>query len=547
MKTTTQDNFKFFVPLDIEKGLDETGQETMMIKGVASTNRKDSQGEILDVNGFDLTDFSVINWNHKGKDDAGAIIGEPTKAEIKNNKMHIEGMLYPEMPMAKAVFNLMKAYKNSPTGKRLGLSIEGKAITRDTLNPKRINRAKITGVAVCPHPINDDTTVDLLQKGFTHGEFEFDKDIIDALEKASDFWSLIDSDKGFKEYVASNNNEDKAIDNLGDITDVEMNRLLKAYTAAGNVHVSKESVEHDPKGISDYKQKNLSKSDVYEKIFDYFGPVETKTAIGIHLLVEKIAAMKNTPITEDTLKKAEEILNMSTEELIRKADEGGDKISDDDEGDSEEKEYDGDEGMEKASAAAMSALSKGTAEKDIVDKLTKGGLSIEKAQSCVKSCVEEMNRKREGGDVTTLQKSFESQANIIKGFGDSMDQKFIALFDIIKGQGADIKSLNEINKGLISEIETIGNQGAIRKSVPSLKAIDRFEKSENGSEVYQLSNQQSRGLLVQRLNEVSGLNGGDADKVNMQLARVAQDIELTHSITGPGISILKSHQIEVIK
>src|SRR5574343_665823 len=96
-------NFKFWVPLDsIQKSKDENGKDVMKIGGIASTNAKDSDGEFLDPNGFDVSYFKnqgFLNWHHQAKNDPTAIIGEPTKAEIRKEGLYIEGLLYPENPI----------------------------------------------------------------------------------------------------------------------------------------------------------------------------------------------------------------------------------------------------------------------------------------------------------------------------------------------------------------------------------------------------------------------------------------------------------------
>ena len=74
-------NVKFFLPVDIEKGVDKKGATVYKIKGRATTQSEDSAGETLKVSGFDTSELKTINWNHKSKDNAEAYLGEPTKVE----------------------------------------------------------------------------------------------------------------------------------------------------------------------------------------------------------------------------------------------------------------------------------------------------------------------------------------------------------------------------------------------------------------------------------------------------------------------------------
>lgn len=162
-----KDRFNFYLPAELEKGKSEdTGEEVMKIKGIASTPDKDSDGEILEPMGFDVSRFlshGFFNYNHLGRKDASAIIGEPTKAEVTNKGLYIEGELYKGHPLAKSVWELAKILTKNNSKRRLGYSIEGRALERDKMNPKRITKALITGCAVTPSPVNKNTFLDLVK------------------------------------------------------------------------------------------------------------------------------------------------------------------------------------------------------------------------------------------------------------------------------------------------------------------------------------------------------------------------------------------------
>lgn len=158
-----KDNFNFFVPISFEKG-SKKGKETMRIKGIASTSQKDSEDEILEPSGYDLSKFlkyGFINYNHLSKADPSKIIGEPDKAYVKDGNFHIEGELYNDNPLAKSVYDLAKTLEKRGSSRKLGYSIEGKALERDPINNKRITKALITGVAVTPTPINSNTFLEI--------------------------------------------------------------------------------------------------------------------------------------------------------------------------------------------------------------------------------------------------------------------------------------------------------------------------------------------------------------------------------------------------
>lgn len=162
---TQQNSFKFHIPVDlIEKG--KGSEKKLMLRGIASTDDYDRQGEILKNQGFDLEFFKSyghLNFHHKH--DPANIIGFPTKAEInEDGKMYSEFELY-DTPTAKAAYTLTKAINKS--GKRkMGFSIEGKVLERDPINKSIVTKAKITGCALTHLPVNANTFADVA-KAFT--------------------------------------------------------------------------------------------------------------------------------------------------------------------------------------------------------------------------------------------------------------------------------------------------------------------------------------------------------------------------------------------
>lgn len=179
-------DFNFWLPVDIVKAKDKNGNEVMKVKGIASTADVDSDGEVLLPIGFKLNRFlksGLINWNHQGKTSPDKIIGEPTVAKVTSNgDLYIEGFLYPESDLAKSVWKLGETLQKNSKSRRLGWSIEGKALERDPMNAKRITAAEITGVAITHVPINMSTYVDLVKgaqkEDFIEYEFEQDGDLI---------------------------------------------------------------------------------------------------------------------------------------------------------------------------------------------------------------------------------------------------------------------------------------------------------------------------------------------------------------------------------
>lgn len=172
-------NDKIFMhfPIEIEKG--EDGQyKRVIIKGKASTPHQDKQGEWIDPMGCDIEDFKRISDDHiKGN---SGTIGEIIKAHKDHEAVWIdEAELYPELKQVQHIIGLSDALKKRPNSKmQLSFSIEGSATERDSVNPKRILKAKLTGAAVTLQPINPNATASLFAKSLNYDESDFD-----ALEK----------------------------------------------------------------------------------------------------------------------------------------------------------------------------------------------------------------------------------------------------------------------------------------------------------------------------------------------------------------------------
>ena len=189
---TNKNDFSFFVPLEISKATDAQGNEVMKIGGIASTSEKDTDGEFLNPNGFNVDYFKnqgFFNWHHLAKEDPRKIIGEPTKAEIKPEGLYVEGILYNDNPIAKGVYETAQTLQKNSPNRRLGFSIEGKAVKRknnDKNHPdyKIIEKADITGCAITFMPKNPKTFLDIIKGGVDEPmEEEYDDETKADIEK----------------------------------------------------------------------------------------------------------------------------------------------------------------------------------------------------------------------------------------------------------------------------------------------------------------------------------------------------------------------------
>jgi len=165
------DKFNFFVgadTIDIEKakkGKDGYPKE-LIIKGIASTNDIDSDGEVLEPSGYVLDRFlksGYLNLEHRSKDDFSYIVGEPIGAEVRDNKLHIKGKLYKSNPKARSIYDTINMLKAEGSQRKIGFSIEGKALQRDPTNPKRITKALLTNCAITQAAKNQNTWAEIVK------------------------------------------------------------------------------------------------------------------------------------------------------------------------------------------------------------------------------------------------------------------------------------------------------------------------------------------------------------------------------------------------
>jgi hypothetical protein len=317
-------NFKFWVPLDdIVKGKDDKGNEVMKVGGIASTNAEDADGEFLDPNGFDVSYFlksGFLNYHHQAKNDPNAIIGEPTVARITKEGLYIEGFLYPDNPIAQAVYNTATSLKKNSSTRNLGFSIEGKAIDRDLVNPKIIKKAMITGCAITFMPKNPKTYMDLIKGGC-------DDDYSDEYDDETELL-MKDLSAGV---TTGTETTDVAIPGQGDALKLESFKKPSKkkpkmkndfQTANGKEvildkgEVEEEEEENEEEEGEDEEidldlldEDKMSKASCYEEIFTKKTAITLLEAEKLYNFIEKCAMQKGENITKKTISEAIDLLD----------------------------------------------------------------------------------------------------------------------------------------------------------------------------------------------------------------------------------------------
>lgn len=214
--------FNFNIPLQVlEKG--EDGD--WYVEGIAATENKDFQGEILKIDGLDIATLSKNGFfNEDHKKGFQHILGKIEHAEKRENEevgkhLYVKGRLFKTQPGAQACYNIMKELSNSD--KQMQLSVEGKILKREGKDKKIITKAKVENVALTLNPVNDHTFATFL-KSFGDGGFSEVKedvgdisnneistssqpnDMVDVKLNKSTYdklISFIDDKKTFKEHI----------------------------------------------------------------------------------------------------------------------------------------------------------------------------------------------------------------------------------------------------------------------------------------------------------------------------------------------------------
>lgn len=165
------DDFKFVIPAEIKKGKDGEWR----VSGVASTSSVDRQGEVIIPEGIDATPIAkgkgFFNWDHDNSPEN--TVGVLDSYKKTGAGMFVEGRLFKNHTRAKAVYEIMSSLNKGDTG-RVGMSVEGKVIERDPVNPSIIRRCLIKNVALTMNPVNQDTYADIIKSMSGEGGVDFE-------------------------------------------------------------------------------------------------------------------------------------------------------------------------------------------------------------------------------------------------------------------------------------------------------------------------------------------------------------------------------------
>lgn len=511
--------FNFWCPVEISKAIDpNTGEEQMLLGGIASTADEDSDGEFLDPKGFDIKPLlksGMVNWHHQAKTCPGTIVGEPTKAEIRKDGLYIETKLYPSSSVARDIWQLAQTLEEDSSTRRLGYSIEGKVLERksnDKSSPdyKKITKAVITGVAITHQPKNPKTFANIIK-----GE-------IDDLEE-EDEEKEIEKNKEKKkkqedEYYEGINVKEKSLD-----------------TTEGKPLI-KEDLDNKLKNVT------FGKSDVMERLFQDIPGISIEKAKEVYNLIKKISNMKKkNSITEEDIQKAYDALGLDPETLVKGDTSEEDEArkprnitddEDDDEDDTdevdEEEDEDTDSEEEDDEDEKKTVVKKGS----IFDRFNR----IEKA----------------------LAASHFNNAKYIKALGvmvkasNNSLEKAINSLELANKKIDELNSINKAQEETISElsqrIESFGNGAPAPKSVRHAAPVERnfnksnendFEKGGDGNTISIFN----KSAISNILDQATFAKGYDDE-----FSKACLNFEATGNLPANIISRLKTeYNISIVK
>ena len=172
-----EETFSCWVPAQavLVKGAGATGADKSgkrWIQGIASTNVKDLQGEIVDQQGIDFSYFLKHGYfNNDHKPGFENKVGQPTECRVTKNGLWVKGYLFEGNKISDDIWNMMNTLDKTGSNRRVGFSIQGKVQRRSGSN---INQCWIQDIAITPAPVNHTTWCEIA-KSLSAQKWEFNK------------------------------------------------------------------------------------------------------------------------------------------------------------------------------------------------------------------------------------------------------------------------------------------------------------------------------------------------------------------------------------
>lgn len=522
-KNSIEHSFTFWCPISkaSERIVDPTtGEDVMVLGGIASTADEDSDGEFLDPKGFDikpLLESGLVNWHHQAKGQPATIIGEPRAAEIRKDGLYIETVLYPSSKIAQEVWELAQTLEKDSRTRRLGYSIEGKVLKRKSDDPKdpgykHISKAIITGVAITHMPKNPKTFANIIK-----GEID-------------------DDDEQFEEA------EEQAAEETGMST--ERGKALM-----------RESVDKR------MKRTTFGKAEVLEKLFKDIPGIDIQKASKIYSLINKIAQMEKKPITEEDIQKAYEALGLDvdpaaeeevvkgkacggSEQVLAKSEKAEEAEAEEVE-ETEESAEETEKGCGDGDGGSTKSLKKAEEKEEEPEEETEKAEEEEPEEGVKKGGVNRFDRieKAIAASHQINSKSIRALGVLVKGMNDELTaerKEKKELMELVKAQSEEIGELRQA-------ISDFGAQVPGRKSVSAARVVERqfaksnqndIEKAEDAPEnggAKAVSMKRQPQVVAEILDQATFAKGYDPE-----FSKAVTSFEAVHSLPSNIIARLKN-------
>jgi hypothetical protein len=153
------ESFHFFIPVERLEKSEKDGKR--FVQGVASTDDRDLQGEVVKQSGIDYAYFlkyGYINDDHK--DGPEHKVGEPVECRITPAGLWMKGFLYKGKERAEYWWEHINTLASNGSARKVGFSIQGKIQRREG---NTIAKCWLQDVAITASPVNTNTWAEIVK------------------------------------------------------------------------------------------------------------------------------------------------------------------------------------------------------------------------------------------------------------------------------------------------------------------------------------------------------------------------------------------------
>lgn len=504
------DNFNI-----ISKGKDDKGNDVMRVGGIAVTSDLDSQNEILVVDGCNIERLNgaICNWNHQLLKDPSSAVGVVTKAEKRTNGIYVECDLFSDHQKSKDIYELTKRLEKANTKQKMAFSIEGRVIERDELDPRRVTKSVLSGVALTAQPINRATFAQII-KGETDGleEPQFEKsesgNLIDLKDSEGNRITL-DSNFNIKieksmttESAAPLRKEslDKEI-KVQEFEDEDEENIKKEKNIKKSFFIDRESFNFTSK---------LEKSQIYDLLIKASTNMSYDNLKRLYQTIEVLQKTKGdtmSELTPEKLEKALTFLNNIAEQSEKLEKSSHMKKNEEEEEEKKEapQNEDKEEEMKKEFVEKSSDMKK-SEEQSLEEK-------IQKAEAELIS-LRELKKAEEEKSISKPNLNQEIIKGLLSDIESTIDKKISTVTELVKGLSSENESIKKILETKEEELkksedkyQELASKSQSPRSITSSSYIIKGDTEETkGTYVLDSRNEMHRKLILEKGDQLINWN-----------------------------------------